>query len=359
MFLTIVIFILILGVLIIAHEFGHFIAAKISNIKVEEFALGFPPRLFKKRYRETLYLINLFPIGGYVKMLGEEEKIENPRSYSAQPIRKKIFVCIAGVIMNIILAWLILTVGFSVGMTPIVSSPEEVQGQVVENSIIVAEVDQDSVAEKVGILIGDQIVSVIDKDQVEHFFTSKNAAADYIKDRKGGEAIIKINRAGESLSIKTVLPEKEFPLGIAMVDNSKIKTSIFRAPIIAAIETGKIFGLTYDFFITFFKKIFTQGEVIREVGGPIAIYSYTGMAIKYGFVAVLQLIAILSVNLALVNLIPLPALDGGKILFLILRRVMGKYFIKDRIENIIHMVGFVLLILLMIFITYRDIVKYF
>jgi len=359
MVLTIIIFILVLGILIIAHEFGHFIAAKLSNIKVEEFALGFPPKIFKKRYKETLYLVNLFPIGGYVKMLGEEENISNPRSYSVQPVSKKILVSVAGVIMNIVLAWLILTIGFSVGMTPIVSAPKDLHGQVLENSILVADIEKDSVAEKAGILVGDQIISIIDKDGVEHFFSSKDAAAGYIKERKGGEATIKISRQGENVSIITDLPEKEFPLGVALVDNSKIRVSILRAPLVAAVETGKLFKLTFDFFLTFFKKIFTQGEVIQEVGGPIAIYSYTGMAISYGFMAVMQLIAILSVNLALVNLIPLPALDGGKILFLVLRKIMGKYFIKDRIENIIHMVGFVVLVLLMIFITYRDIVKYF
>jgi regulator of sigma E protease len=359
MILTIIVFILVIGILVTVHEFGHFIVAKLSGVKVEEFAFGFPPKLLSKRKGETLYILNLFPIGGYVKMLGEDENVNNPRSFSAQPTGKKVAVLVAGVVMNLVLAWVLLTIGFAVGMSPLISSPDSINGQKIKTSVIVAETKKDSPAEKAGLKQGDQIIDINYNGQKIVINQGSEITA-FTTSHKGQTIIIDYSRDGEQKSSQATLSsDPTQPLGVAAIDDSIIRVAWYRAPGVALVETAKVFKLTFDFVGGLFKGIFTKGQVSGDVGGPIAIYMYTGMAVKLGVMAVLQFIAILSVNLALVNILPLPALDGGKVLFLILRRVMGKHFMQEKVENLIHTIGFALLIGLMILLTIKDIKRFF
>lgn len=360
MLLTIIVFIIVVGLLVTVHEFGHFIVAKLSGVKVEEFAFGFPPKIWSKKIGETKYILNALPIGGYVKMLGEEESVNNKRSYSAQPTKKKIAIIAAGVIMNLFLAWILLSVGFAVGMSPLLSDPDTLPGTKLKTSVIIAEVNKDSAADKAGLMQGDQLVRVVTADGNELKIGKGTDLTAYTTSHPGQIVSIEYLRENESKSTKASLSDDPTqPLGIAMVDNSTIRIPWYQAPWIALIETGKVFKLTFSFIGALFAGIFTKGQVADGIGGPIAIYMYTGMAVKLGFMAVLQFVAILSVNLALVNILPLPALDGGKILFLVLRRIMGKYFIKEKIENIIHTYGFILLILIMLLLTFKDMKRWF
>lgn len=360
MLLTLIVFILILGLLIIAHEFGHFIVAKLSGIKVLEFAFGFPPTLWKRKKGDTLYLLNLIPIGGYVKMLGEEETVNQPKSYTTKSTLAKIAVSIAGVLMNLVLAWAIMSVGFAVGMSPIISSPDSLNGKILKNRVVVTDVKSDSAAQLAGLVAGDQLMFAVDKDGNRRNFDNADAITRFTADHRGETAELGIVNQGNEKKIEVSLgKEGEQPLGVAVVNDSIVQIPWYRAPITGLIETGKIFGFTFSFVANLIQKIFVSPEVTENVGGPVAIYALTGMAIKLGVMSVMQFIAILSINLALINILPIPALDGGKILFLALRRIFGKYFIKEKVENIIHLVGFILLIGLLILVTIRDVGRFF
>jgi regulator of sigma E protease len=334
--------------------------AKLSGIKVEEFAFGFPPTLFKKKKGDTVYMINALPLGGYVKMLGEEENVNNPKSYSAQPARKKVAVVVAGVVMNLILAWLLLSIGFAVGMAPLLSEPEQIHGKVIRNSIIVAEVVAGSAADKAGLKVEDQIEYFIAADGTKTTIVGSQDLTDFTTGHKNQTVSIAIKRAGAESTLTAQLSDDATqPLGVASINNTIVRVPWYQAPVAGVIETGKVFKLTYDFVFNFFKELFTTGQVEKDVGGPVAIYVYTGMAVKIGFMAVLQFVAILSVNLALINILPLPALDGGKILFIILRRILGKHFIREKIENYIHTAGLIALFILIALVTIKDIKNLF
>lgn len=359
MIITIIVFILVIGVLVTVHEFGHFIVAKLSGVKVEEFAFGFPPKLWSKKKGETRYILNLLPIGGYVKMLGEDESVKDKRSYSAQPTKKKIAIIVAGVLMNLVLAWVILTIGFAVGMSPLLSSADSIRGQRLRTNVIVADVKKDSPADKAGLKQGDELKAV-NANGNTMVVSQGSDLTNFTTSHKNQKIVVEYLRDGERQSAEVILSEDSTqPLGVAAIDDSIVRVEWYRAPVVAAVETAKVFKLTFNFIGSLFKGIFAKGQVSGDVGGPIAIYVYTGMAVKLGLMAVLQFIAILSVNLALVNILPLPALDGGKILFLILRKIMGKHFIQEKAENIIHTIGFALLICLMILLTVKDIKRFF
>lgn len=359
MILTIIAFIIVLGLLVIAHEFGHFIMAKKSNVKVLEFAIGFPPKIASFIKGETAYVINAIPIGGYVKMLGELEHSSSPRAFENQKPGKRFSIAVAGVIMNLVLAWIILTIGFSVGMSPIVSDPESIPGKRLSSEVIIAGTEKDSPAEAAGIKSGDILLSASIGGESFNF-SSTSEVTKFTTSHMDQLVNLQLKNDSKTFEKQIKLStDKEQPLGVAMVLKSIIKVVWYKAPYVALRETYEITKLTVTFLGSFFAKIFVSGKVSEEVGGPVAIYVYTGLAVKAGIMALLQFIAILSVNLALVNILPFPSLDGGRIVFIILEKLFGKKVIREQIENIIHTVGFVILILLILAITYKDIVKLF
>ena len=358
MILTIVVFLLIIGVLVVVHEFGHFIVAKKAGVKVEEFAVGFPPRIATFKRGETNYSINLIPLGGYVKMLGELEHSADKRAFENQKPVKRFWISIAGVLMNLILAWFLLTIGFAVGMSPIVSSSSEIPGKTVSSEVIIADVTKDSAAAKAGMQPEDILISASANNDVTTFSSPAEVTA-YTKSHQGESVTLIYKRDGNTISHDTVLAKSDAPLGIAMVLKSIVKVAWYRAPYVALHETYEVVKLTFEFLGSFFAKLFTSGKVAEGVGGPVAIYAYTGLAVKAGFMVILQFVALLSINLALLNILPFPALDGGRLVFIVLERFFGKKVVRESVENIIHTVGFAVLILLMIAITYKDVIKLF
>lgn len=355
---TILAFLIVLGILVIVHEFGHFIVAKLVGVKVEEFAVGFPPRLFSKKKGETEYSINLIPLGGYVKMLGELEHSKDKRAFENQKPGKRFYIAVAGVIMNLVLAWLILTVGFSVGMTPIVSSPESIPGKKISNEIILANIEKDSAAEKASLKQNDILLGAKSLTDSANF-SSAEEITDFSAKHRGQEITLSIKREGKDIEQKILLSDSDRPLGITMIDKTVVRVPFYKAPYVALKETSNIVKVTLEFLGGFFAKLFSTGRMADEVGGPVAIYVYTGLALKAGIMVLLQFIAILSVNLALINILPFPALDGGRIVFIILEKLFGKKVIKEQVEGAIHMIGYALLILFVIAVTYKDIVKIF
>lgn len=359
MILTIVTTIIVLGVLILIHELGHFLVAKKAGVKVEEFAFGFPPRLWSKKIGGTIYAVNAIPIGGYVKMLGELEKSSDKRAFENQSRLKRFLISVAGVTANIVLAWVILTIGFAVGMAPIVSSPDAIPGKKISTEIVIAEVVADSPASEAGFLQGGAISSAETKDSVV-VFSGLSQFSKFTASHRG-ETVIFDYKIDEITSKKevTLSRDNKASLGVLGIENSKVLVPWYKAPYVALRETVKITGLTFVFLKDFFLKLFSTGKVADGVGGPVAIYVMTGVVVNIGFMAVLQFIAMLSINLAIINILPIPALDGGRILFILLEAITRKKIIKERIENIIHTAGFAFIIILLIMVTYKDIAGLF
>ncbi|PIP21480.1 MAG: hypothetical protein COX39_02710 [Candidatus Nealsonbacteria bacterium CG23_combo_of_CG06-09_8_20_14_all_40_13] len=346
--LTLVVFILILGLLIFVHEFGHFIIAKRTGVKVLEFAFGFPPRIFSWKRQETTYSINAIPVGGYVKMLGEDGQNNAPNSFSKKKVPTRLAIVFAGVFFNFLLTIVLLAIGFSIGMSPIVSKADSFSGEKIHN-ILVVQIEKDSPAQKVGIQSGEMILGF------------KNAAdfQNFTQAHKGETISLAMKKAGRTRNISVLLSQSsEAPLGVGMVEDVKVKLPFYKAIVAATAETGKITWAIIKFLGIFFKNIFVSGKVSQDVTGPVGVFSFVSSAIDLGLVYVLQLTALISINLALINILPFPALDGGRILFIALEGVRGKKVIRAEIENIIHLVGFAILILLILAITYRDIIRF-
>lgn len=357
--LNIVYFIIVIGLLIVSHEFGHFVAAKLSGVKVLEFAIGFPPNIFSFRKKGTKYSVGLLPLGGYVKMLGEEETSKDPHAFNNQPPGKRFVISVAGVFMNLLLAWLLLSIGFAVGMTPMVTPSSETGGKVISEQIYIAEIAKDSPAAKAGILVGDQIVAG-EFDNVKVAFTSIDLVGEFTRNHKSQTVTIDLIRDRQTIQkTVTVSTDEISPIGIGYIDQSKVRIAWYRAPVVAAKEGWGVLTLTFQFLGSFFGRLFASGQISDQVGGPVAIYSLSGLAASAGFVSFIQFIAILSINLGLFNILPFPALDGGRALFIVLEKIFRRKVVKEEIENIIHTIGFALLMALILAITYKDIIRKF
>lgn len=353
MFLTFIAFVVVLGVLILVHELGHFVAAKLTGVKVLEFSIGFPPRLFSFTKGETKYTIGLLPFGGYVNMLGENDASKDPRSYNSQTPGKRALIGVAGVTMNVVLAWIILTIGFIAGMTPMATPSSQIPAREVRPQIFVAEVVAGSAAESAGIKLGDQLIG-----SGEETFGAVSEVSEFTKLNSGRSVSMKLKRNNEVSEVLLNLAEgSEAPLGVGLVDQGIVKVDWWKAPGVALRESTAIVRYTFSFLGSFVSQLFREATISDSVGGPVAIYSLSGAAARGGAIIFLQFIAVLSLNLALINILPLPALDGGRVLFIALEKTFGKRIVKEELEGLIHSIGFVLLLLLIVAVTYKDIVR--
>ncbi len=361
MILTILVFILILGLLIFSHEFGHFISAKKMGMRVEEFGFGFPPRLFGIKKGETLYSINLIPLGGFVKISGEQgpEKSKGKKTarlFYAKPIWKRAIVISMGVIMNLFVAIILLSIVHGIGI-PTVIEENTIQAKNIQIQII--DIAKNSPAEKVGLKMGDAINELKIKNQkltISEVEGVQEAVARY-----AGEEITLVIQRGNEVLEKTLLPrisppENEGPIGIALA-----KIGIVKYPWYAAIWRGfKItIKLTGTFIVLFYhllKTLILRGVLIGEIAGPVGIAVLTSQVTKLGLTYILQFAAFLSINLVIINAIPFPALDGGRLLFLLIEKIKGSP-VSSKIENLINGLGFVLLLVFMALVTFRDIAK--
>lgn len=353
--ITALIFILLLGILVFVHEAGHFFAARLSGMKVEEFAFGFPPRIWGRKHKGTLYAINAIPLGGYVKILGEEENSERKDSFGNKSIAARIFVVVAGVLMNFVLAFIVMIVLFYMSFPPLVSTPESYGGKVLENSggVIVDGIKEGSLAEKNGILAGDMIVQIGDvaSPRVENI---RNEVAK----SQGGEVTVKIDRNGSEV-IKNIEIGTNTILGVELSERiSKVHYMWWKVPYYALIETAKVIWMTAVAIAVFLANLVVVHKVPSEVMGPVGIFGITFVAIKLGFGYVLNLLIALTVNLGLINILPFPALDGGRLVFLIVEKIRGKK-VAINVESLVNNIGFFLLIALAILVTIRDVIKLF
>lgn len=537
--LSAIAFIVIFSVIILIHEFGHFWAARRSGIKVEEFGIGLPPRIWGKKKKGIIWSINWIPFGGFVRLYGEDSSdpkvLKNPKSFASKPLRKRMFVAVAGVMMNFILAILLLTIGFSIGIQPLLVNSEDIFGAIddetieLQNNVRVKSVQEDSIAfdaglkegdiivsvngeeiynpyeqlrileekptaqdiileiyrnkefknisidssreletygieiygiiniprlfisdiepeseaAKAGLMKGDVIITMNDKQiysiddyqsvinrenliyyrilrgyeeleinvefeqkarvvvgsvlpespalkagfEAEDIIISINGkevyspqqAVEITESNIGTELIYKIRRNGEILEL-TAIPNENGKVGFGITTmisyknnqlslyGSQIPTSItnindiqypvHRAFVQSFKETGRLAVLTVNMLGDLVKSITSKLAVPEGVAGPVGIATMTHVFVQEGLLALLRFTALLSLSLAVINIIPFPALDGGRLLFLLIEGIRGKR-IPAKWETFIHAMGFFLLIGLIILVTYSDILNIF
>jgi len=346
--ISIISVIVLLGVLIFFHEFGHYLAARMSGVGVTKFSLGFGPKIIGKKIGMTEYILSLIPLGGYVKLVGESEteKLspeEEKISFSKQPVLKRIFIVLAGPLFNFLLAIIIFSAVYLYGV-PALSS-------------VVGEVQQESAAYEAGIKKGDKILS-IDGKNIDYWDNIRQV----IGQSQGRQVKIIIEREEQKNELfiqpklsktKNILGEEveAYLIGISPSDNFIIeKRNVWEATIIGLQKTWEFSKLTLVVFVKMIK-----GEVSpKNLGGPIFIAQAAGTVAKEGVIPFLFLMALLSVNLAIINLFPIPILDGGHIMFNLIELVRGKPM-SLKWQGVFQQIGFVFLILLMIFVVMIDI----
>lgn len=359
--MSIILFLIILIALILVHEFGHFIVAKRSGVRVDEFGLGFPPKLWGKKYGETEYTLNALPFGGFVRIFGEdpsEESLRSTRSMVRKPWYIKAAIIVAGVGMNFIFAWLLFVIGFLSGMPQAVSPDDHVSGA----RMLVAHVLHGSPAEKAGLKSGDVIISIeVRAEKV--LAEDAKAVSDFIAAHDGSLVLLTYERKGERATLETTPvvglvpgePERAaigFSLGLVVNTPLSFSESIYQASVL----TGTTFVAITASIAGFIWNAFTLSADLSQITGPIGIVGLVGDASTLGFVALLTFTAFISLNLAVINLLPFPALDGGRLIVTLAEAIRGKMF-PSAIVNAANGIGFALLILLMILVTWNDVMR--
>jgi len=362
--MSILIFLVILIVLILVHEFGHFIVAKKSGVRVDEFGIGFPPKIYGIKKGETEYTLNLIPFGGFVKIFGEnpdEESLHGPdkdRSFVNKPKIIQIAIIVAGVFSNLLLAWLLFFVGFMSGL-PMAVATAPAGGVVREIQLTVTNVSEDSPAQRAGVEGGDAILKAIaGKDTLDA--PTIVAFQEFIQVHSEEEIVLSLER-GNSMSEVTVIPEEGILEGRPAIGIGLDMVGIVSlSPHLALWESGKLtVVLTISVVVAFaglIASLFTGGADLSNLAGPVGIVGLVGDAAQFGFIYLLGFTAFISINLAVINLFPFPALDGGRLFFLIIETFKGSP-INPKIINRIHITGFVILILLLLLVTYNDIIN--
>lgn len=347
MLLTLLYFVIVLGIVVCIHEFGHYLFAKRAGIYVYEFSIGMGPQLFhwNRKNDETTYSIRLFPIGGYVKMAGEEVELdqdipENKRMQSKTWLQR-FFTIIAGIFFNFILA---IIVFFLVAL--IVGSPKM--------QPYISTVEKDFPSAKTNLKVGDKIVEINGKHilSLDHLLVELQVA-----NGKKLEFLVE-HTSGKKENI-TLVPIKKVVDGKTVyqygftLDNTK-EHGVWAALKYAVVKT---ITLIHQMILIIFYLI-TGGIHLNSLAGPIGIFNVVEESAKAGFINVVYLIGFLSVNVGFINLLPIPAFDGGRLLFLVIEKII-KHPVKPEIENMVHAVGFILLMILMVVITWNDIIRLF
>lgn len=338
-----------LSLLILVHEAGHFWAAKKFGLKVDEFGFGFPPRIFAWKKGETEYSLNWLPFGGFVRIAGETDRLQDIEKLEALPAeeKKRIFVfqkawkrsviILAGVAVNFVAGWLLLAVLFMAGSPQI---------------LLISGVESGSPADRAGVKAGDVILG----------YTQSQAFIDFVNQNRGREITLDLSRGGKETEVKAV-PRAESQvnqgaLGIFLDEAGIPRYGFFRAVWEGLKFSFILAGQVFISLIDLLKNLFLRAELLQGVVGPLGIFGVAEQAGKIGLIYLVQLLALISINLAVMNLVPFPALDGGRFFLILLEKVKGSP-ISVKLEGIINVIGFGLLLILMILLTFRDISNFF
>ncbi len=349
LFWTIILFLIILSILVLVHEWGHFAAARFFKVKVEEFGIGFPPKAFGIKRGETEYTVNWLPLGGFVRLKGEQgEQACDPDSFAAKPIWQRLIILAAGVGMNLVLAIVVFSLGFMLGMPQVID--DTTGGNVQDRYIQITNTLSDSPAKKAGFKQGD-IMLALDGVHIE----SIQKLQLFMKEHEGKNVLVHIKRGEEEKDI-AVVPEVLINRGTVGIGIELAQTGIVSYPIHLAIWKGieSTFFVAIMIFVSLWNAI--ARLAFEGFVGPVGIAAYTATVSKLGFTYLLNLVAQLSVSLAVINFLPIPALDGGRAFLVIVEKCRRKSF-NPSFEQTFHMIGFFFLIILLIVITWRDIIR--
>ncbi|MBI5221297.1 MAG: site-2 protease family protein [Candidatus Magasanikbacteria bacterium] len=357
-FTLLIAFISLVGLMII-HEFGHFIIAKKFGVKVEEFGIGYPPRLYGKKFGETIYSLNLLPFGAFVRIYGQEERIENPRSFSGKPFWQKALIILGGVISFWIVSAILLSIVMALG-TPTIIEDEE-NHNLVNPKVQIVAIAPNSPAEKAGIKIGDTITNI--KYQVSNVKIDKvKDFQEFISTHKGQEVILTIQRGKENIDISLVPraspPSDEGPIGIALVRTALKSFPWYIAPIEGVKATANLTIAAVKGWGNALINLINRRPTGVQLMGPVGVFDLFTQVSQLGLNYFLQFVAIISIFVALFNILPIPVTDGGKFLILVIEKIRGKA-INQKIEQNIDIVSFALLLILMVWITIKDISRLF
>lgn len=363
--MTIVIFILVLVALILVHEFGHFVAAKLFGMKVEEFGIGYPPKVWGKKFGETEYTLNALPFGGFVKIFGEdpeEGREPAPRSFTSKPRIQQAVVLLAGIAMNLLFAYILISATLLMG-TPRALTDDE--AAIAPDAVLmVAGVLPESPAADSGLVSGDTIVRIEGpggsyEGPDPALFTS------FVQEHEAGTplTVTLVNQAGEERQT-IVAPEsgllasdlERTALGVQLAPVGTVEVAWHEAPIEGAVITWEVTKATAIALVGFFGSVFTLSADLSQVAGPVGIAGAVGTASENGLAPLLTITALISINLALINVLPIPALDGGRLLFVVVEAIVRRP-IKPSFANAFNGLGFIFLILLMLVVTGSDILK--
>lgn len=362
--MSIIIFLIVLTALVFVHELGHFLLAKAAKIRVDEFAIGFPPKILAFKRGETLYSINLVPFGGFVKIFGEnpdEASISGPdsaRSFINKHRGIQAAVLVAGVTANLIFAWILISLSLTFGLT---TSAGGYEGRITNPQVMIVSVSPNSPAGRAGLSVGDKILTIESAGKFDHA-VSVEAVQQSIFNSNGQEISVTYERNQQKQTLD-LLPEEGIIEGKKGIGVSlDLVGTLTLPPHEALIEGAKItYHLTlatakslYTFILNVFKG---QGD-FSQVTGPVGLVGLIGDASRTGGAYLLAFTAFISINLAVINLVPFPALDGGRLLLVAIEAVRRKT-IHPKVSSILNGVGFALLILLMVLVTYKDIARLF
>ena len=364
--MTVIVFIVILLILLISHELGHFIVAKWSGMKVEEFGIGFPPKLFSKKFGETVYSLNAIPFGAFVKILGEDgdqpaggSEARSSRSFSSKPLIKQALVVVAGVVAHVVLAVGIYWVGYMGGM-PELETPQ-LASQLKDVRLMALRIVPGSPISETAISLGSTLVGLESAGE-KIVPTTQEDLVQFIGRHSNDSIVVEyIPASGGNPIRETVVPEFNQEQGRSVVGLGAARVGILELPVGGALvkgaqETWRVTTETIKGYGMLLSQTFRGEATLDSVTGPVGIAKIVGEAWRLGFAHVISLTALLSINLAIINLVPFPALDGGRLLFIIIEKIRRRA-ISPKVSQAVNGIGFGLLILLMVVITYHDIAR--
>ncbi len=368
--MAVLLFIVVLVALIVVHEFGHFIVAKLSGMRVDEFGIGYPPRaLVYAKKGDTEYTLNWLPFGGFVKIYGEDEQdrveagTDSARAFGARPRILQALVLVAGIAMNLFFAYALISITLMLGIPRSLDANEVASARDVK--IVIADALPSAPAALAGLKAGDELVRAQYGDTA---FTGTDAQAfsDFIAgDTKAVPIEITVLRDGAEVSV-IATPQagvvssdpSRLALGVAIAVAGTIQEPPLKAVTDGAVITWDLTKQTTIGLSHFFAGVFTLTANLAQVSGPVGIAGAVGSAGSHGLAPLLMITALISINLALINILPFPALDGGRLLFVIIESIIRRP-IPASVGRAVNGVGFLFLILLMLVITAHDIFKLF
>jgi len=360
--MSLLLFILLLIVLILVHEFGHFSVAKFFGIRVDEFGIFFPPRLFAWKRGETEYSFNALPFGGFVKIFGESASEENvqsdPRSLVCKPRLVQAAVIVAGVVFNILFAWAALSAAYVYGLPT--SVEHKGVGQVQDARVTLTSVLPGSPAAQAGLLAEDVIVGVQTGTAELPMGANADALQAFIAAHQNESLVLTVARLGEE---KTFLAKPteglvagQKAIGVSLDDVGMLQLPVHLALVQGAVLTCQMTVGTAVGLGNFFYSIVTGTANWSGVAGPIGIAGIGASAVQDGFIATVILMSLISINLAIINLLPIPGLDGGRLLFIIIESIIRRP-ISEKLSLRLTIMGFALLAMLMIVVSFHDILR--